>query len=137
MTEPGIAALHRIRDSVAMVGRLSDGLVRLGPLGIGLDGVLSWVPGVGEAYGAAAGAFLVIQGARAGVSVPLLLGAAAMMSVRTSLAAVPLIGPVFADLFTAHSWSARMIVRAIDRKLAGQGRGEAWDSGASWRVRAA
>ena len=28
-------------------------------------------------------------------------------------------GPAFADLLTAHKWAARMIVRAIDRKLGG------------------
>lgn len=125
--------LKRIRNSVEVVGRLSDSLIRIGRFGIGLDGVLSWIPGVGEAYGAIAGAFLLIQGARAGAPLPTLLAAAAIMSLRTTLAAAPLIGPLFADLFVAHRWSARMIVRAIDRKLGQSGEELDVDLGPRWR----
>jgi hypothetical protein len=109
--------LVKIRDSVAMVGRLSDGLLRFGPLSLGIDGVLSWVPGLGEVYSAAAGAFILIQGARAGVPVATLALAGGLMLSRTAVSAIPLAGPVAADLFTAHRWSARLVVGAIDRKL--------------------
>ncbi len=115
--------LHRLRRSVAFVGRLSDGVLRLGPLSIGLDGVLSWIPGVGEAYGAAAAVFMLVQGARGGVPVRSLTLCAALMFGRTLVAAIPVAGPVVADLFLAHRWSAGIIVRALDRRLAGQGAG--------------
>ena len=109
--------LISIRDSVAWVGRLSDSLIKVGPLSIGIDGVLSWIPGVGEAYSTVAGAFILIQGARAGAGAHVILASAALMGSRTVLTAVPFIGPAFADVFLAHKWSARMIVAAIDRKL--------------------
>ncbi len=109
--------LLKIRDSVALVGRLSDGLVRLGPLSFGIDGVLSWVPGLGEVYSAAAGGFILIQGVRAGAPASTLALAAALMFSRTAVSAIPLAGPMAADLFTAHRWSARLVVGAIDRKL--------------------
>jgi hypothetical protein len=109
--------LRKIRDSVALVGRLSDGLLRLGPLSLGLDGILSWIPGLGEVYSTAAGAFILIQGVRAGVPVSTLALAGALMLSRTVASAVPLAGPLAADLFTAHRWSARLIVGAIDREL--------------------
>ena len=48
--QPSTAELVRLRDSVALVGRLSDSLVHFGPFRLGLDGVLSWIPGVGELY---------------------------------------------------------------------------------------
>jgi hypothetical protein len=111
--------LLKIRDSIALVGRLSDGLLRFGPLSLGIDGVLSWVPGLGEVYSAAAGAFILIQGVRAGVPAPTLILAAGLMLSRTAVSAVPLAGPLAADLFTAHRWSARLVVGAIDRKLGG------------------
>ena len=119
--------LRGIRDSVAFVGRMSDGILRLGPFSIGIDGVLSWLPGVGDAYSALAGAFIVIQGARAGVAVPSLLTATALLGVRTIAGSVPVTGAAFADLFTAHRWAAAMIVRAIDRKL-----GVVVDAGPAW-----
>ena len=109
--------LARIRDSVAIVGRLSDSLVRFGPFRLGVDGVLSWIPGVGEAYSMIAGAFIIVQGLRAGVQPHILLLCAAMMASRTTVSAIPFAGPVAADLFTAHRWSAKMVVRAIDAQL--------------------
>ncbi|MEO7027435.1 MAG: DUF4112 domain-containing protein, partial [Caulobacteraceae bacterium] len=77
------------------------------------------IPVVGDAYSAGVGAFILIQGARARVPLPVLLTAAALMGGRTVVGAIPLAGAVAADLFTAHRWSARMIVAAID-KAAGE-----------------
>jgi len=113
--------LLKIRDSVALVGRLSDSIVRLGPLSLGIDGVLSWVPGLGEVYSTAAGAFILIQGVRAGVPAPTLALAGGLMLSRTAVSAIPLAGPLAADIFTAHRWSARLVVGAIDRKLGRRG----------------
>ena len=116
--------LASIRDSVAFVGRLSDSLVRVGPFRLGVDGVLSWIPGLGEIYSTAAAAFILVQGLRAGVSLHILLACAALMASRTLVSAIPLAGPAAADLFTAHRWSAKLVVRAIDAKL------PAWAAGA-------
>jgi hypothetical protein len=43
--------------------------------------------------------------------------AALVLGIRTFGDAVPFAGPLFADLFTAHKWAAKMIVQAIDEKL--------------------
>jgi hypothetical protein len=111
------AELRSIRDSVALVGRLSDSLVHIGPFSVGIDGVLSWVPGLGDVYSALAGGFIVVQGARAGVPAPTLAGAALLIGCRTLVGAAPIAGSAFADFFTAHKWAALMIVRAIDERL--------------------
>jgi len=102
---------------VAIVGRLSDSLVRFGPFRLGMDGVLSWIPGVGEAYSMISGGFIIVQGLRAGVPLHILLLCAALMASRTTVSAIPFAGPVAADRFTAHRWSAKMVVRAIDAQL--------------------
>ncbi len=111
------AELVRIRDSVALVGRLSDSLVRLGPFRLGLDGVLSWIPGVGELYSTAAAVFIIAQGLRARVPLHILAICAAMMGSRTVVSAIPLAGPVGADVFLANRMSARLGVKAIDAML--------------------
>ena len=111
------ADLRSIRDSVSRVGRLSDNIVRLGPFSLGIDGILSWIPVVGEAYSLAAGAFILGQGLRAGVPVSVLASAALVLGIRTLGDTVPIAGPLFADVFTAHRWAARMVVRAIDYRL--------------------
>lgn len=109
--------LRAIRDSVSWVGRLSDSLVRFGPFSLGIDGVLSWLPGVGEAYSTLAGGFIVVQGVRAGVPTSVLGAAALLLIFRTAISAVPLAGAAAADLFTAHRWAAALIVRSIERRL--------------------
>jgi hypothetical protein len=111
------AELRSIRDSVALVGRLSDSLIRFGPFSLGIDGVLSWVPGLGDVYSILAGGFIVVQGARAGVPAAVLGGAGLLIACRTAVGAVPLAGSAFADFFTAHKWAAAMIVRSIDERL--------------------
>lgn len=111
------AELRSIRDSVSLVGRLSDGLIRVGPFSLGIDGVLSWIPAVGEFYSLGAGVFILAQGVRAGVPATVLARAGLILAVRTFGDAVPLAGPIFADLFTAHKWAARMVVQAIDERL--------------------
>jgi hypothetical protein len=109
--------LEKIRKSVARIGELSDSLVHFGPFRIGLDGVLSWIPGVGEVYSMAAAAFILVQAVRARVPLHTLLACAALMASRTAVSAIPLAGPAAADLFLAHRWSARLVTRAIERKL--------------------
>jgi hypothetical protein len=122
--------LREIRDSVAFVGRMSDGILRLGPFSIGIDGVLSWIPWIGDAYSLLAGAFIIIQGIRAGVGAPTLMFASLLLGVRTLAGSVPLAGSAFADLFTAHRWAASMIVGAIDRRLGLYVDGDAaWSAG--------
>jgi len=111
------AELKSIRDSVKLVGRLSDSIVKLGPFSLGIDGVLSWIPAVGEIYSLGAGAFILAQGARAGVPMTVLGRAALILGARTLGDVVPFAGAVFADLFTAHKWAAGMVVEAIDRQL--------------------
>jgi hypothetical protein len=115
------AELRAIRDSVALVGRLSDGLLRIGPFSLGIDGVLSWVPGLGDLYSTLAGGFIVMQGARAGAPLPVLGAAALLIGCRTVVGAVPVAGSAFADFFTAHKWAAAMIVRSIDERLGAPG----------------
>ena len=110
------AELVAIRDSVALVGRFSDSLIRIGPFNLGIDAVLSWIPGVGELYSTLAGGFIVVQGARAGVPASVLVAAAGLLLVRTMTSAVPIAGAVFAAVFTAHRWASAMVVRAIDQR---------------------
>jgi hypothetical protein len=114
---PSRIELENIRRSVAQVGRLSDSLAKIGPLRIGLDGLLSWIPGVGELYSTAAGAFILVQAARARVPIPVILTCAGLMGARTAVSAIPLAGPAAADLFRAHRWSASLVEKAIDRQL--------------------
>lgn len=110
--------LEGIRRSVARVGKISDSIVRLGPFGLGVDGVLNLIPGVGEIYSVAAGAFILVQAARARVPFTVLVAVAALVASRTAITTVPVGGPVAADLLRVHRLSAWLVTRAIERKMA-------------------
>lgn len=113
--------LIAIRRNVERVGRFSDGLFRIGPFRLGAEAALSWIPGVGEAYGAAAAVFLLLQGLRAGAPLTTLAVCGALMGGRTLITAVPIAGPLTADVLALHGLSARLIVAAIDAELARRG----------------
>jgi hypothetical protein len=121
LAEPDLEAIRR---SVERVGKLSDSIIRFGPFGLGVDGVLNLIPGIGEFYSAAAGAFILVQAARARVSLPVFLGVIALIASRTAITAIPLGGPVAADIYRAHRIAAWLVARAIDRKL-GKAAGDA------------
>ena len=97
---------------------MSDGLVKVGPLSLGFGRrvELDSRPRRALQHRRRA-AFLILQGLRAGVPMPVLASAVAMLSLRTVASAVPIAGAAFADMFTAHKWTANMIMRAIDKQL--------------------
>ncbi|HEY1415857.1 MAG TPA: DUF4112 domain-containing protein [Caulobacteraceae bacterium] len=131
---PGREELAAIRGSVELVGRLTDGLLRIGPFRLGAEAALDWIPGVGEIYGSAAAIFLLVQGVRAQVPMRTLIGCAGLMFGRTLIAALPVAGPLAADALALHGLSARLIIRAIDRRLA-ETVGPARPMRRSWRGR--
>lgn len=118
-------ALERVRRRVDRLGRLSDGLIRLGPIKIGLDGILAWAPGLGEVYSLTAGALLAREAHRVQAPPSVLARVLLLVGLR-SLAGAPaaaLLGPLYpasgliVDLFRAHRMAADLILKEMDRSL--------------------
>jgi hypothetical protein len=111
------------RALIDLIGRLSDSLFKFGSFGIGLDGILAWIPGLGEIYSLGAGAVLLFEGYRARVPTLVLIQVAAIVALRTAIDLgnfVPLAGigsSLIVDLFRGHRLAARMLIRAIDETL--------------------
>ena len=112
--------IARIRASIEKIGGLSDNIVKLGRFGIGLDGLLAWVPAIGTLYSLGAGGFLLLQGWRARLPVSTLATGVALLSARSVVTALgesflPFL-PVelVVDVFRAHKWTADLMLRAID-----------------------
>ena len=108
------AEVDRIRRSVAEWRRLSDRLFSIGNFGVGLDGLLTLVPGLGGVYGLGAGGFLLLQAHRARASKTTLIKMGALLGTDALLGEVPIVGDVFDFLFRAHARSARMLLKHID-----------------------
>lgn len=112
--------VRRSRDAIARIGRLSDGLVRVGPFRLGLDGLLTWAPLVGETYSLAAGGLMLAQGVRARAPASALAKVAGLVFGRALLSTAgetPILGiaaKLAVDGFRAHKLSADILTRAID-----------------------
>lgn len=115
--------LHNIRQSVERVGNLSDNVIHFGPVKLGLEAVLEFVPFVGELYSIGAGGLLFIEGLRARVPGSTLMSLVVLIGIRTfigSFDAIPglgLAGDVVAGAFRAHKIGADMIIKAMDDTL--------------------
>ena len=109
--------VHNNRASIERISRISDNLIGIGPVGIGLDGILAWIPGVGELYSIGAGAALIAEGYRARVPPAVLTQAAVLVSLRTLSNIFPILGGVIVDFFRGHRMAAKLLVRAIDDTL--------------------
>src|SRR5215472_6817015 len=77
--------LHNIRLAVERIHKLSDRLIGLGPFGVGLDGILSFIPipGVGVAYSGLAALALMVQAVRARASAGVLFHMAVILTIDT------------------------------------------------------
>jgi hypothetical protein len=126
--------IEKIRSAVERVGKISDGVIGVGPLKIGLDGILAWVPGVGSVYSIGAGLLLLTQGWRAHVPMSGMMSIITLLTVRTAVTAggeaasvltlLPITIPaeLAVDFFRAHKWSADIILKAIDNTVYVEGR---------------
>jgi hypothetical protein len=112
------ADLHNIRLGVERIKNISDRIVGVGPIGIGLDGILSWIPGAGVAYSGIAGTMLVLEGIRARAATGTLIHMSALLFVDTFLDVVPNPVSAVADtFFTGHKWSANLLLKHMDETI--------------------
>lgn len=114
MAKRSIADIEKIWSNVEGVKKLSDRVVGLGPFGIGMDGLLTWVPFVGDAYTVGAGGWLMIQAVRARVSAATMARMAAYLLSDTATAVVPFAGAVVDTLFPAHLLAAKALQKDIE-----------------------
>jgi hypothetical protein len=118
------ADLHNIRQSVQRIRGVSDRMIGLGPLGIGMDGILSLVPipAIGVAYSGLAALALMLQAVRARASPGVLFHMGLLLVIDTMLdapAGTP-VGPISGlldTLFTGHKWSANLLLKHMDNTV--------------------
>ncbi|MBX3483750.1 DUF4112 domain-containing protein [Phenylobacterium sp.] len=114
--------LHRDRAHKAWrraerIKRLSDRVVGLGPWGLGIDGVLAWVPVAGTAYSVGAAALLLSEAIQAGASRATLARMAAYLGLDSVASGVPIVGWALDTLFTGHAFAARALQRDVEKRF--------------------
>ena len=102
MPKKTIADIEKIWSGVEGVKKLSDRVVGIGPFGLGLDGLLTWVPGLGLAYTVGAGGYLVVQAVRAKASPATLARMLAYLVIDGITGEVPVAGDIVDVFFPGH-----------------------------------
>lgn len=110
------ARAHRAWKSAETIKGLSDRLIGVGPFGLGLDGVLSWVPVVGPLYSMGAGGLLLVHAMSGGASFLTLARMAAYIAMDTATDAVPIAGSVVDMIFPGHLMAAKALQKDIEAR---------------------
>ena len=113
MAKRTIADIEKIWSNVEGVKKLSDRVIGIGPFGIGLDGLLAWIPVVNQVYTVGAGGWLIMQAVRAYASPSTLAQMAAYIGLDTATDAVPIAGYAVDTLFPGHLPAAEALQKDI------------------------
>jgi len=107
---------HRAWRSAERIKRLSDKLVSIGPFGLGLDGVLAWIPGANLLYSVGAGGLLIYEAVGAGAKGLTLAKMAAYLIADSATSEVPILGWAIDTLFPGHLLAARALQKDIEAR---------------------
>lgn len=118
MARRSVADIEKIWSNVEGVKKLSDRALGIGPFGIGLDGLLTWIPVVGTAYSVGAAGWLLVQAARARAAPGTLLRMATYLGLDSTATAVGEVIPFAPDvvdmLFPGHLMAAKALQMDIE-----------------------
>jgi hypothetical protein len=107
---------HEAWRHAETIKRLSDRLIGIGPFGLGLDGVLAWVPGMGLVYGLGAGGLLMFHAVQAKASAGTLARMAAYLAADNLSDTIPVLGWAVDTLFPGHLMAAKALQKDIETK---------------------
>jgi len=122
---------HRAWRQAERIKRLSDGLLRIGPLRLGVDGVIAWAPGAGTVYSAVAAGLLIYEAMQAGAKPATLARMAAYLLADTASSSVPFVGWAIDTLFPGHLLAAKALQKDIEKRHGKSELPEDWGR-ASW-----
>ena len=110
------------------IRKLSDRVIGIGPWGLGLDGVLAWIPVAGTAYSLGGGGLLIYEAFKAGASNATIARMAAYLGLDSVSSGVPIVGWAVDTLFTGHAFAARALQKDIERRYGRPVAGEVVDA---------
>jgi len=113
MARRSIRDIENIWSNVEGVKKLSDRVIGIGPFGMGLDAMLTWVPVVGTAYTVGTGGWLMLQAVRAKATPATLARMGAYMAIDTATGTVPIAGDIVDTFFPGQLMAARALQKHI------------------------
>lgn len=114
MARRSLRDIEKIWSNVEGIKKLSDRVIGIGPFGVGMDGLLTWVPGLGLAYSIIAGGWIFIQGLRVRATPSTLLRMAGYLGLDAATSEVPLVGDAVDFFFQGHLMAAKALQKDIE-----------------------
>ena len=114
MAKRTVADIEKIWANVEGVKKLSDRAVGFGPFGVGMDGLLTWIPIVGTVYSVGAGGWLLAQAVRAKASPATIARMVGYLGVDVATGEVPVAGDVVDFFFPGHLMAAKALQKDIE-----------------------
>ena len=114
MARRSIRDIENIWSNVEGVKKLSDRVIGIGPFGLGLDAMLTWVPVVGTVYTVGTGGWLMLQAVRAKATPATLARMGAYMAIDTATGTVPIAGDIVDTFFPGQLMAARALQKHIE-----------------------
>ena len=114
MAERTIGDIEKIWSNVEGVKKLSDRAVGIGPFGIGMDGLLTWIPIVGTVYSVGAAGWLLTQAMRAKATPGTIARMVGYLGVDVATGEVPIAGDVVDFFFPGHLMAAKALQKDIE-----------------------
>jgi hypothetical protein len=111
---PDRARAHRAWRSAEWIKRVSDNIIGVGRVGIGIDGLLAWIPGINVTYSVGAAALLIYEGVAAKASAATLARMVLYLLADSATSAVPVAGWALDTLFPAHAMAAKALQKDIE-----------------------
>jgi hypothetical protein len=108
---------HRIWRQANLIKKVSDRWVGFGPLGIGLDTFLAFVPGAGVVYSIGAGGLLIAHAVRSKASAMTVAQMTAYMLIDAGTDTVPFVGWAVDALFPGQLLAAKALQRDIEKRF--------------------
>jgi hypothetical protein len=114
MARRSLADIEKIWTNVDGLKRVSDRVIGIGPFGLGLDALLTWIPVVGTVYSVGAGGWLLIQAMRAKAEAGTILRMIGYLAVDVTTGEVPIVGDAVDALFPGHLMAANALQKHIE-----------------------
>lgn len=76
---------------------------------VGLDGLLGFIPGIGDLVSGAISSYIVLRAAKAGVSTIVIAKMLINIGLDTTLGAIPVLGDIFDFAFKANNRNVKLI----------------------------
>ena len=114
MAKRSFADIEKIWSNVEGIKKLSDRAIGIGPFGVGLDGLLTWIPVVGTVYSVGAAGWLLTQAVRAKASPGTILQMVGYLGVDVATGEVPVAGDVVDFFFPGHLMAAKTLQKHIE-----------------------